>query len=95
LSRPNQLAAIRTCSGKNSASATNSVIVYDGATGNALSSVAPAPSGTTFQGLSVDRSGGHILVGMVNEHSGRAKIAQVENGRLVTVSASSPTGAQW
>jgi hypothetical protein len=43
--------------------------------------IAAAPSGAFFQGLSIDSSGGHILLGVIGHVSGSsgAENAQLEN----------------
>jgi hypothetical protein len=89
-----QIAAIRTCSEANSTMETSTVLAYDTATGEPVAVIAAAPAGATFQGLSVDASRTHLLVGVVRPSS-TARIVQVDHGRLVTVSTSSPTDAQW
>jgi hypothetical protein len=95
LSRPNELAAIRTCSGKVGETDASAAVVFNTETGKPVSLIASAPRGSTFQGLSVDESGGHILLGVVSSDGTSATNTQVEMGRLVTVSNHSPTGAEW
>jgi hypothetical protein len=46
-----------------------------------------------FQGISVDRTGTRILLGLAGPSS--ASIVEFKDGRLVTVSTSAPTDAQW
>jgi hypothetical protein len=93
LLRPNELAVIRTCS--SSVGETSAALVFNTETGKQVSLIASAPQGSTFQGLSVDESGGHILLGVVSSFPASATNTQVESGRLVTVSKHSPTDAEW
>jgi hypothetical protein len=95
LSRPNELAVIRTCSGNVGETETSAALVFNTETGKPVSLIASAPRGSTFQGLSVDESGGHILLGVVSSVPVSGTNIQVENGRLVTVSKHSPTDAEW
>jgi hypothetical protein len=95
LSRPNELAVIRTCSGNVAETETNAALVFNTETGKPVSLIASAPRGSTFQGLSVDESGGHVLLGVVKSFPVSAMNAQVEGGRLVAVSKHSPTDAEW
>jgi Tol biopolymer transport system component len=88
-----QIAAIRTCYSSTGIVRTSSALVFNVVTGKAAALIAAAPPWSTFQGLSVDSSGQHILLGLVN--SGSAEDVQVQDGRLVTVSREAPTDAQW
>jgi hypothetical protein len=88
-----QIAAIRTCYSSSGALRTSSALVFNVGTGKAMALIAAAPTGSTFQGLSADPSGPHILLGLVN--SGAAEDVQVQDGRLVVVSREAPTDAQW
>jgi WD40 repeat protein len=88
-----QIAAIRTCYSSTGKVRTSSALVFNVVTGKAVALIAAAPPGSTFQGLSADSSGQHILLGLVN--FGSAEDVQVENGRLVVVSRGAPTDAQW
>jgi hypothetical protein len=88
-----QIAAIRTCYGSSGSLRTSSALVFNVVTGKAVALIAAAPPGSTFQGLSVDSSGQHFLLGLVNP--GSAEDVQIEEGRLVPVSREAPTGAQW
>lgn len=95
LSHPNEIAAIRTCYSTARSSATSQVLVFNAATGKPTAVVASAPHGASFQGLSVDASGQHILLGVVTSFPSVARNMQLENGLLVTVSQHAPTEAQW
>ncbi len=95
LSRPNELAVIRTCSGKSGETGTSAALVFNTETGKPVSFIASAQRGSMFQGLSVDESGGRILLGVVGSFPASATNVQVESGRLVTVSQHSPTDAEW
>jgi hypothetical protein len=88
VARPHQLAVISTCYKKAS-----DILVFDTTTGQPIAEIAAASQGAKFQGLSVDTTGRHFLVGVVNL-SGET-LAQVDNSRLVTVSKRSPSGAEW
>jgi hypothetical protein len=63
--------------------------------GRPVALIAAAPPGSLFQGLSIDSTGQHILLGIVKSSPAGAEDAQVEKGRLVTVSHEAPTDAQW
>jgi hypothetical protein len=95
LSRPNEVAAIRSCSGNFGETGTSAALVFNTETGKPVALIASAPRGSTFEGLSVDESGGHLLLGVVRSSPVSATTAQVESGRLVTVSTRSPTEAEW
>jgi hypothetical protein len=95
LSQPNEIAAIRTCYGTSQTSGTSQILVFNAATGKPTAVVASAPRGASFQGLSVDASGQHILLGVVTSFPPTAQNMQLENGRLVTVSHYVPTNAEW
>jgi hypothetical protein len=88
-----QIAAIRTCYSSAGNLRSSSALAFNVVTGKAVALIAAAPPASTFQGLSADSSGQHILLGLVNP--GRAEDVQVEDGRLVTVSRDAPTDAQW
>jgi len=88
-----RIAAIRTCYSSTGAVRTSSALAFNVGTGRALALIAAAPPGSSFQGLSADSSGQHILLGLVNSVS--AEDVQVEDGRLLTVSRDAPTDAQW
>ena len=93
LSRSSQLAAIRYCWGSSGRPSTSTALVFDVATGKPMARIASAPRSTAFQGLSVDRTGTHILIGVAGPAT--ATTVEVTGGRLKTVSATSPTGAEW
>jgi hypothetical protein len=96
LSPPNKLAAIRTCFDKSGALGTSQALVFNIKNSKPVAIVASAPHGSTFQGLSVDESGQHILLGVATRSPASAENVQVEGaGRLVTVSHRAPTDAQW
>ena len=95
LSQPNEIAAIRTCYGTARTSGTSQVLVFNAGTGKPTAVVASAPHGASFQGISVDASGQHILLGVVTSFPPAAQNMQLENGRLVTVSQHAPTDAEW
>ncbi len=88
-----QIAVVRTCASSPGRERSSAVLVYDWATGRPVATVVTAPSGTTFESLSVDAAG-HVLVGLVAPR-GSAETALAVNGRLVTISTATPTGAQW
>ena len=85
-----QIAAIRTCYSSSGRVATSGALVFNVETGKAVALIAAAPPGSTFQGLSVDSSGQHILLGLVN--SGSAEDVQVQDGLLLVVKKK-PRGA--
>jgi WD40 repeat protein len=91
----NQLAVIRTCPGANGSSGTSEAVAFDIATGKPSALIASAPRGSTFQGVSVDDSGQHLLLGMVTDVPAGAQNVQVVNRRLVTVSRDAVTDAEW
>ncbi len=90
-----QLAAIRTCYSSTGNLRTSTALVFNINTGRPVALIATAPSGSLFQGLSIDSTGQHVLLGIVNRSPAGAVDAQVEKGRLVTVSHKAPTDAQW
>jgi hypothetical protein len=95
LSQPNEIAAIRTCYGTARTLGTSEVLVFNAATGKPTAVVASAPHGASFQGISVDVSGQHILLGVVTSFPPTAQNMQLEDGRLVSVSQHAPTEAEW
>ena len=95
LSQRNQLAVIRTCYGTARTPGTSQVLVVNVFTGKPVAIVASAPQGTTFQGLSVDASGQHVLLGVVTNFPPGAHNMQLESGNLVAVGGIAPTDAQW
>ena len=95
LSQPNEIAAIQTCYRTARTSGTSQVLVFNAATGKATEVVASAPHGASFQGIAVDASGQHILLGVVTGFPPTAQNMQLEKGRLVTVSHYAPTNAEW
>ncbi len=95
LSQPNEIAAIRTCYSTARTSGTSQVLVFNAGTGKPTAVVASAPHGASFQGISVDASGQHILLGVVTSFPPAAQNMQLESGRLVTVSQHAPTDAEW
>ena len=95
LSQPNEIAAIRTCYGTARTSGTSQILVFNAATGKPTAVVASAPHGASFQGISVDASGQHILLGVVTSFPPTAQNMQLEKERLVTVSQHAPTDAEW
>jgi hypothetical protein len=86
----NQLAAIQTCNATKSSIA----VTLDSSTGRHLSQIVSAPPGSRFVSLSVDRSGQHFLLG-VQFQQPVGVVVQAENGQLVTLSRSAPTGDEW
>lgn len=90
-----QLAAIRTCYGSTGILRTSTALVFNINTGRPVALIATAPSRSFFQGLSIDSTGQHVLLGIVNSSPAGAEDAQVEKGRLVTVSHKAPTDAEW
>jgi hypothetical protein len=95
LSPRNQLAVIRTCYGTPRIPGTSQVLVFNVFTGKSAAIIASAPQGTTFQGLSVDASGQHFLIGVVTDFPQGAHNMQLESGHLVAVGGNAPTDAQW
>jgi Tol biopolymer transport system component len=91
----NELAVIRSCSGANGSSGRSEALAFDTATGKPSALIALAPPGSTFQGLSVDDSGQHLLLGIVKDVPAGAQNVQVVNRRLVTVSRDGVTDAEW
>ncbi len=90
-----QLAAIRTCYSSIGILRASTALVFNINAGRPVALIATAPPGSLFQGLSIDSSGQHVLLGIVNRSPAGAEDAQVEKGRLVTVSHGAPTDAQW
>jgi dipeptidyl aminopeptidase/acylaminoacyl peptidase len=88
-----QIAVIRTCYSRTGRERSSSALVFDIGTGKAVALIVAAPPGSSFQGLSADSSGQHVLLGLVS--SGSAEDVQVEGRRLVAVSRDAPTDAQW
>jgi hypothetical protein len=95
LSQPNEVAAIRTCYRTVGTSGASQVVVFNTATGKPSAVVASAPHGSTFQGLSVDASGEHFLLGVVASFPPSAENMQLKNGRLVAIGQNAPTEAKW
>jgi hypothetical protein len=95
LSQPNQLAVIRTCYATTRTPGASQVLVFNVFTGKPVAVVASAPPGATFQGLSVDASGQHVLLGVVTNFPPGTHNKQLERGHLVVVGGDAPTGAQW
>jgi hypothetical protein len=95
LPQPNEIVATRTCYDTSGTSEASQVLVFNAATGKPISVVAAAPHGASFQGVSVDRSGQHFLLGVVNKFPPSAQNMQLEHGRLVALSHYVPTDAQW
>jgi hypothetical protein len=93
MSAPRQIAVVRTCTSASGRKGSSAVLVYDSATGRPVATVVSAPTGQTFESLSVDPTD-HVLVGLAAPY-GPAETARVVNGRLVPISRSTPTGAQW
>ena len=93
LPSPRQVAAVRTCYVSGGSEASSDLLAFNAATGQPLGRIATAPPNSTIQSASVDTDG-HVLVGVVHGETG-ADNAVVRNGRLTTISRSSPTGAQW
>jgi hypothetical protein len=89
----NYVAVARTCYGTKGLLISSAVLVYGSTAGRPVARVVEAPAGGTIQSISVDRSG-HILVAFSTGFGG-AELAQVSHGRLVVISTSSPTGAEW
>ncbi len=92
VSNHDQLAVIRTCFAASGGEGSSDVVIYSAKTGRALALAVKAPPGASLQSLSIDPSG-HVLVGL-SRISG-AETALLSDGRLVTISDHSPTGAQW
>jgi Tol biopolymer transport system component len=88
-----KIAAIRTCYRPIGSVRTSSALVFSVVNGKVVALIAAAPPDSTFQGLSADSSGRHILLGLVN--SGSSEDVQVQGGQLVAVSREAPTDAQW
>jgi hypothetical protein len=95
LPQPNELAAIRTCDGTTRTSGTSEVLAFNVVTGKPVAVVASAPHGATFQGLSVDASGQHILLGVVTSSPLGAHNMALKGKRLVPLRGQAPTDAEW
>jgi hypothetical protein len=95
LHRVNELAAIRTCYSSTGRLRSSQALVFNIATGNPVALIASAPHGSTFQGLSLDASGEHFLLGLVRNFPSSATNVQVVRGRLVVISREAPTDAEW
>jgi len=93
LSRSNQLAVIRYCWSSAGKPSTSTALVFNVATGKPMARIASAPHSAAFQGLSVDRTGTHILLGIAGPAG--ATTVEFTSGRLKTVSSTSPTDAEW
>jgi hypothetical protein len=87
----NQLAAIQTCRATGSSVA----VTLDATTGRQLSRIATAKLGSRFVSLSVDRSGQNILLGLQSKQPISAAVVRAENGQLITLSRTAPTGDEW
>lgn len=90
-----QLAAIRTCYSSTGILHASTALVFNINAGEPVALIATAPPGSLFQGLSIDSTGQHVLLGIVNRSPAGAEDAKVEKGRLVTVSHEAPSDAQW
>lgn len=88
------MAVISSCYGV-AASQTDRIIAFDASTGKQVGVLATVPSGLRFQGLSIDASGRYALVGIVRSDPAGAELARIDGTRLVTVSRSSVTDAEW
>jgi hypothetical protein len=95
LPRANELAAIRTCYSSAGRLRSSQALVFNVATGNPVALIASAPDGSIFQGLSLDASGQHFLLGLVASFPASATNVQVARGRLVVISHEAPTDAEW
>jgi len=84
------LAAIETCGTRSS-----SALAFDVSTGRVTALIASVPSGSRIESMSVDKSGQHVLLGVVPAALGHAQIDQVVDGALITVASSAPTAAVW
>jgi hypothetical protein len=90
-----QLAVIRTCYSSTGILRTSAALVFNINAGRPVALIATAPPGSLLQGMSIDSTGQHVLLGVVNRSRQGAEDVQVEKGRLVTVSRGAPTDAQW
>jgi hypothetical protein len=95
LHRANEIAVIRTCYGSTYRLRSSQALVFNVATGNPVALIASAPHGSTFQGLSLDASAQHVLLGLVSSFPASATNVQVVRGRLVVISHEAPTDAEW
>jgi hypothetical protein len=89
----NHVAVARTCYSTKGLLISSAVLVYDSTTGRPVARVVEAPARGTIQSISVDPTG-HVLVGFSTGFGG-AELSRVSHGRLVMISTSTPTGAQW
>ncbi len=93
LPSPLQVAAIRTCYASAGVETSSDLVAFDAATDQPLARIFTASRSSTTQSVSVDGDG-HVLVGVVHSDTG-AVTAVVRNGRLTSLSSTSPTGAEW
>ena len=94
LARRYEVAVISSCYGV-TADHTDQIIAFDASTGTRVGVLATALTGARFQGLSIDASGRYALVGIANNDPAGAELARIDGTRLVTVSRSSVTDAEW
>ena len=95
LSQPNRVAVIRTCYATARTSGASQVLVFNIATGKPSALIASLPHGSSFQGLSVDASGEHVLLGVVASSPPGAENVRLKSGRLVAIGQHAPTDAEW
>jgi hypothetical protein len=93
LRQSDRIAAVRTCHATARRAASDQVLVFNLSDGKPVALVASAPAGGVIQGLSVDPSGQHFLLGLVTVAG--AENVQIEKGRFVPISHHSPTDAEW
>ena len=94
LARRYEVAVITSCYG-DAASHADRVIVFDASTGKQVGTLVNAPAGANFQGLSIDPSGRYALLGIVRNDPAGAELMRIDGTRLVTVSRTSVTDADW
>jgi hypothetical protein len=88
-----EVAALERCIGSDGIIGTSEAVAFDVATGKPQGLMAVAPKGSEFQGLSIDRSGQHVLLGLVGPAGGGN--VELRGGRLFELSGHAPTDAEW
>jgi hypothetical protein len=92
LARRYEVAVISSCYGV-AASHNDRIIAFDASNGSQVAVLATAPNGARFQGLSLDASGRYALLGIVRGDG--AELARIDGTRLITISRSTVTDAEW
>jgi hypothetical protein len=90
------LAINETCLSVESTVSSSRALAVSSATGRPVALIAAAPKGASFVALSVDRSGQHILLGVVSsaDQGTGSYAAEVIHGKLVTIGIA-PSAEEW